>query len=329
VELSAQYQIQKGDWVSKIAKETLRLEGDTNITKAEIFQRTKEIADFNHLRCADCIKAGGWLDLSPWLCSDTPQPVAPQKPVQTEPIPEEVTEEKQLDRHVNGILPAWDLPEKDRTIIIISGHGGQRDGHKCHDPGAFSVDGNHVERDYCEMVTKLQVAELRAKGYNVIEVETTNVEGKPSLDEHRALKAQYPNVPIIHNHFNSATATASGSDTYYGTAGGFGLAQSIQGNLNAVSAKYGFKSDRQTHNKQYRVLKPIDMDNDGDIDKNDLALDCSVLVEYDFITNKKVVYQLNRGFERSDSPNYLTEKAYAAAAGVTQFLHQRNSKFSH
>lgn len=436
--ISQSYTIKQGDWLSKIAREILVREGDTDITADEIYSYSMDIARHNNVD-VNRIFAGQELDLSPWLNPDgialstqtipvTPQIIQQFSPGQViemlaqripelfsttapgdiieleKPIPPEVTKsntpasqaetidvtdtptpdkadaetmaaqqtniaprvntpvqtlpsnpisaptfEKPLQKMPTptpvaakttppqatiatnaNIISADQLPKDQRTIVFITGHGGIGETKSGYgDPGAVGADNITTERELAVYTTQRQIALLKSYGYNVIEVETTNVNGKPSLDEQRYLKALYPNTPIIHNHYNSlekdnpSRTTVSGSEVYYATSGGHDLAQSIQAELNDVSREHGYNANRSHQYNDYRVLKPIDMDGDGDVDEVDKAIDNTVLIEYDYICNGKVLEDLKQGASSQDPDGYLNQKADAAAAGITQFMHQR------
>lgn len=93
-QLSQQYTIQQGDWVSKIAKRILKKEGE-KITAAKIMVYSREIANFNKIDL-NRVFVGQQLDLSPWITpegqviTDSPTTVIvtppPVNPFATQPL---------------------------------------------------------------------------------------------------------------------------------------------------------------------------------------------------------------------------------------------------
>lgn len=369
ITLSKNYIVQKGDWLSKIARKMLKSEGDTSISAQEILSRCEDIAAHNKIDCLDCIFEGQTLDLSPWLETETaithtretvtplshlptlaPQPVrleetlakdttplttdnrvvlqesTPLPPThQAETIPTEEVVEAQKDNTSPELIPtvdipsAWHLPEEERTIVFVKGHGGQ-------DPGA--VLEKYTERDFINPTTDRQMAVLKANGYNVIEIDTSGSQ-KLSLDARRDLKEQYPNTPIIYNHYNVANNKANGSETWYTSNGAKDLAHFVQQELDGISYRHGVKTNRGVkYTDNMRVLSTIDMNGDNIINLKDESQDLSILVEYDFIDNPTIQQKLIEGLNDPNGNNYLTQKADAAAAGIAHFIHQRHDEQS-
>lgn len=153
-------------------------------------------------------------------------------------------------------------PLKDRIIVIDAGHGGS-------DPGA--VNGNNFEKNITLSVAKLVQAKLQSQGVKVIM--TRGGDTYPTLEDRvNKTKNSYAEL-FVSIHVNSASASASGAETYYNTANNENgaesaeLAKEIQKQIVALAEM----KDRGTKTAGFYVIKNQNIP--------------SVLVELGFITN--------------------------------------------
>lgn len=218
-----------------------------------------------------------------------------EKPVITpEPQPEPKPEPPMVTPQPPEEIAKVDVPKNGLKVVIDPGHGGK-------DPGALSYSmkngGNtpYNEKTVCLNVARKLENLLRQRGYEVIM--TRNDDYFVGLSERADISNNYGANAFVSIHFNSATPSATGIETFHfpGSASGFNLATSIQNNLiqSTGAVNRGVKQARFTVLSETACI--------------------AILAELGFISNPNDEYIL-----QTDA--YHDNVAQALAKGIDQYF---------